>query len=31
MYTYTFLNKPTAPGQVDIKTLVSHLKFYDPA
>jgi len=30
-YTYTFLNKPTASGQVDIKTLKSHLKVYYPA
>jgi len=27
-YTYTFLNKPTASGQVDVKTLKSHLKVY---
>ena len=27
-YTYTFLNKPTAPGQVDVATLKSHLKVY---
>ena len=27
-YTYTFLNKPTALGQVDVKTLKSHLKIY---
>ena len=31
MYTYTFLNKPTAWGQVDVKTLKSHLKVYYPA
>jgi len=30
-YTYTFLNKPTASGQVDVKTLKSHLKAYYPA
>jgi|GEM_PF-1515542 len=30
LYTYTFLNKPTASGQVDIKTLKSHMKFYYP-
>ena len=29
-YTYTFLNKPKASGQVDIKTLRSHLNFYYP-
>ena len=29
-FTYTFLNQPTAPGQVDVKTLKSHLKFYYP-
>jgi len=28
LYTYTFLNKPTAAGQVDVKTLKAHLKFY---
>jgi 3-dehydroquinate dehydratase-1 len=27
-YTYTFLNKPTASGQVDIETLKSHMKVY---
>jgi 3-dehydroquinate dehydratase-1 len=27
-YTYTFPNKPTASGQVDVKTLKSHLKVY---
>jgi len=27
-YTYTFLNKPTASGQVDVVTLKSHLKIY---
>jgi 3-dehydroquinate dehydratase type I len=27
-YTYTFLNKPTASGQVDVVTLKSHLKVY---
>jgi 3-dehydroquinate dehydratase-1 len=31
LYTYTFLNKPTASGQVDVKTLKSHLKVYYPA
>ncbi len=30
-YTYTFLNKPTASGQVDVATLKSHLKVYYPA
>jgi len=30
-YTYTFLNKPTASGQVDVVTLKSHLKVYYPA
>jgi len=30
-YTYTFLNKPTASGQVDVITLKSHLKTYYPA
>jgi 3-dehydroquinate dehydratase I len=30
-YTYTFLNKPTAAGQVDVLTLKSHLKVYYPA
>ena len=30
-YTYTFLNKPTASGQVDVVTLRSHLKVYYPA
>jgi 3-dehydroquinate dehydratase type I len=30
LYTYTFLNKPTASGQVDVKTLKSHLKVYYP-
>ncbi len=30
-YTYTFLNKPTASGQVDVATLKSHLKVYSPA
>jgi len=28
LYTYTFLHKPTASGQVDVKTLKAHLKFY---
>ncbi len=27
-YTYAFLHKPTAPGQVDVLTLKSHLKVY---
>jgi 3-dehydroquinate dehydratase-1 len=27
-YTYTFLNQPTASGQVDVKTLKAHLKSY---
>ena len=31
LYTYTFLNKPTATGQVDVMTLKSHLKVYYPA
>ena len=30
-YTYTFLNKPTASGQVDVATLKSHLKVYYPS
>jgi len=30
LYTYTFLHKPTASGQVDVKTLKSHLKVYYP-
>lgn len=30
LYAYTFLNKPTAPGQIDAKTLRAHLKFYYP-
>jgi 3-dehydroquinate dehydratase I len=30
-YTYTFLNKPTAAGQVDVGTLKSHLKAYYPS
>lgn len=29
-YTYTFLEKPTAEGQVDVLTLKSHLKVYYP-
>jgi len=29
-YTYTFLHKPTASGQVDVATLKSHLKVYYP-
>jgi len=31
LYTYTFLHKPKAPGQVDALTLKSHLKVYYPA
>ncbi len=27
-FTYTYVGKPTAPGQIDAKTLRSHLKFY---
>ena len=30
-YTYTFLNKPTASGQVDVAALKSHLKIYYPS
>ena len=30
-YTYSFLHKPKAPGQVDVMTLKSHLKVYYPA
>ncbi len=30
-YTYTFLNKSTAPGQIDVATLKSHMKVYYPA
>ena len=30
LFTYTFLNKPTAPGQIGVKTLKAHLKFYYP-
>jgi 3-dehydroquinate dehydratase-1 len=30
-YAYTFLNRPTASGQVDVATLKSHLKVYYPA
>ncbi len=30
LYTYTFLHKPTALGQIDVKTLRAHLKFYYP-
>lgn len=29
-YTYTFLNKPTASGQIDANTLKSHMKAYYP-
>ena len=29
-WIYSFLNKPTAPGQIDVKTLQSHLKLYYP-
>jgi 3-dehydroquinate dehydratase-1 len=28
LYAYTFLHKPTAPGQIDIATLKSHMKLY---
>ena len=28
LFTYAFLHKPTAPGQIDVRTLQSHLKFY---
>ena len=31
LYTYTFLNMPTAAGQVDVATLKSHLKVYYPS
>ena len=27
-WVYTFLNKPTAPGQMDVKTFKTHLKFF---
>jgi 3-dehydroquinate dehydratase I len=30
LYTYTFLNKPAASGQVDVLTLKSHMKVYYP-
>jgi 3-dehydroquinate dehydratase-1 len=30
-YTYTFLNKPTASGQIDVMTLKSQMKIYYPA
>ena len=30
-YTYTFLNKPIASGQMDVVTLKSHLKVYYPS
>ncbi len=30
LYTYTFLHKPTTPGQIDLKNLKDHLKFYYP-
>lgn len=30
LYTYTFLKKPTAPGQIDVATLRTHLKLYYP-
>ncbi len=30
LYTYTFLNKPSALGQVDVVTLMSHMKVYYP-
>lgn len=29
-WVYTFINKPTAPGQLDVKTLKSALKIYYP-
>lgn len=29
-YIYTFIGTPKAPGQIDIKTLAEHLKFYYP-
>lgn len=29
-YIYTFIGTPKAPGQIDIKTLADHLKFYYP-
>lgn len=28
LYTYSFLNQSTAPGQIDIKTLQSHISLY---
>lgn len=28
LYTYTFLDKPTAPGQIELKTLKAHLNIY---
>ena len=31
LYTYTFLHKPTAAGQVDVTTLKSHLNVYYPS
>jgi 3-dehydroquinate dehydratase I len=31
LYTYTYLHKPAASGQVDVMTLKSHLKVYYPA
>lgn len=27
-FTYTFIGAPKAPGQIDIKTLLEHIKFY---
>jgi len=30
-YTYSFLHKPRASGQVDVKTLKSHMKVYYPS
>ncbi len=27
-FTYTFIGTPKAPGQIDIKTLLEHIKFY---
>jgi len=31
LYTYTFIHKPSAAGQIDLKTLQSHLKTYSLA
>ncbi len=30
LYTYTFINKSTAPGQIEVKSLKAHLKFFYP-